>query len=266
MNIDEVADELYSGNLPDFVPVRTERVKQARAAKNRDLATAIGKLRKPTTVGWAVNLLAHERPGDVQDLLDLGEALVEAQRHLSGSALKSLTKQRQAAVRGLASAASELAAAREVTLTEDMVREVGQTLSAALADPDVAQTVRGGRVLGAVEYSGFGPALLAAVPDAEPEPEPEPEPDTAEEDRRAAQAELDEAKDALAEAQSALDDAQETVGTVRERVDELRDLLRRAEKELTAAESAAASARTARDDADERVSAARERVGRETVG
>ncbi|MGU3432672.1 hypothetical protein ACNHUS_06605 [Actinomycetes bacterium M1A6_2h] len=244
MDLEQVADELYRADLSDFVPLRTERIKEARTAKDRPLAAAIGKLRKPTTVGWAVNLLAHFRPGDVQDLLDLGEALVEAQRHLSGAALKTLTRQRQAAVRGLASAAGELAAQQNVTLTEDMLREIGQTLSAALADPEVAQQVRQGRVLTAVEYSGFGPALLASVPDVEPEP------DTGIDDRLAAAAALDEAKDVRAQAQSMLDDAETAAGDIRERVESLRAELRRAEKELTSAEESLASAATARDEAD----------------
>jgi exonuclease VII small subunit len=260
VDIDQVADELYSADLSEFVALRTEKVKEARAAKDRPLAAAIGKLRKPTTVGWAVNLLAHERPGEVQDLLDLGEALVEAQRHLSGAALKTLTKQRHAAVRGLAGAASELASEREVSLTEDMVREIGQTLNAALADPDVAELVRQGRVLSAIEYSGFGPALLASVPDPEPEPESEPEPDTSEDDRRAARDALDEAKDALAQAQSTLDDAAETADSIRERVDELRTSLRRAEKELDRAEGEVEKATAARDEADERVTEAERAV------
>lgn len=52
MNLDDVADELYGLDPGEFVAARSARVEAAREAGDRALATAIGKLRKPTTVGW----------------------------------------------------------------------------------------------------------------------------------------------------------------------------------------------------------------------
>ena len=59
MDLDTVADELYRLDPGDFVEVRKARVAQARKAGDRELANAIGQLRKPTVVAWTVNLLAH---------------------------------------------------------------------------------------------------------------------------------------------------------------------------------------------------------------
>lgn len=83
MDIDEVADELYGLDPAEFVEARKARVTQARKEGDRELATAIGKMRKPTLVAWVVNNFAREEPEQLEELLELGEALRDAQRHLS---------------------------------------------------------------------------------------------------------------------------------------------------------------------------------------
>ncbi|MFZ2174352.1 MAG: hypothetical protein WAW17_10000, partial [Rhodococcus sp. (in: high G+C Gram-positive bacteria)] len=80
MTLDDVADELYGLDPGEFVEARKARVAAAKQDGDRDLATAIGKLRKPTTVGWLVNLLARQLPHEIDSLLALGEALRDAQR------------------------------------------------------------------------------------------------------------------------------------------------------------------------------------------
>ena len=80
----------------EFVEARTKHVKAARDDNDRTLAAEIGKLRKPTTVGWLVNLISRDAPEDLDALLALGESLRDAQRHLSGPDLRRLTTQRAA--------------------------------------------------------------------------------------------------------------------------------------------------------------------------
>ena len=178
MDFDDVCDELYGLDPTEFVAARTAQVSAARAAGDKALAARIGKLRKPTVSAWVVNLLAREAPDEVGALLDLGAALQDAQRHLSGADLRALSGQRQKAVSALARRAGALAADRGRPVDENLLREVGQTLNAALADPAVAAQVRSGTTVTAQTYDGFGPSGLAAVPDltAEPEAQPEPEP------------------------------------------------------------------------------------------
>ena len=102
MTLDDVADELYGLDPGEFVEARTKHVKAARDDNDRTLAAEIGKLRKPTTVGWLVNLISRDAPEDLDALLALGESLRDAQRHLSGPDLRRLTTQRQQVVRSLA--------------------------------------------------------------------------------------------------------------------------------------------------------------------
>ena len=168
-DLDSVAGELYGLDPGDFVSARSECAAQARRAGNRELTAAIGRLRKPTVAAWMVNLLARERGDELAALLDLGDSLRAAQRRLSGSDMRALSAQRRRIVTALERAAADHADERGRHATESALREVGQTLNAALADPDVAEAVRAGRLASIVEHSGFGDLSsvpLTLVPDA----------------------------------------------------------------------------------------------------
>ncbi|BCN77952.1 hypothetical protein [Prescottella equi] len=164
-DVDQVADELYALDPSGFVAARTTRVAEAKASKDREAATAIARLKKPTVVGWAVNLLARELPDEVDAVLALGDALQRAQRRLDAETLRGLTEQRQRLVRSLTTRAQKLVREHGRALNESALREVSQTLHAAMADRELADTVRRGRLLGAATYSGFGPSGLEAVED-----------------------------------------------------------------------------------------------------
>ena len=62
MDLAAATAELYAGSPDDFVERRKALAGQARAAKDRALATAIGKLRRPTRSAWLVNLYARRSP------------------------------------------------------------------------------------------------------------------------------------------------------------------------------------------------------------
>lgn len=121
MTLDDVADELYGLDPGEFVEARTKHVKAAREDNDRTLAAEIGKLRKPTTVGWLVNLISRNLSEDLDALLALGESLRDAQRHLSGQDLRRLTTQRQQVVRSLAHKSGEIAASRGKNLKRGCV-------------------------------------------------------------------------------------------------------------------------------------------------
>ncbi|MTE16933.1 hypothetical protein [Nocardia aurantiaca] len=164
MTLDQVVAELYGLQPAEFVAARTERVRQARDAGDKALAAAIGKLRRPTVAAWALNLLSREASDDVRALLEVGEALRDAQRRLSAEQLRALTTQRQKAVNAVTRKAAELAAGRGQRLTEPVLRDIGASLQAALADQSVAEGLRAGTLTAAATYEGFGPAVVTAVP------------------------------------------------------------------------------------------------------
>ena len=195
--LDEVAGELYAQPPDDFVRVRDEAVAAARKAGDRELAARIGKLRRPTVGAWLVNLLAHECPDLVAELLKLGEQLRAAQRNLRGDEIRELSQRRREMVTALASRAAALGQRR--ARGNLPIAEVQATLTAALAEPEVAEQVRAGRLVKTVSYAGFGepprpqltvlPGGRAAAPVQPAKPAPPTKPprdDTAE--RRAAKA------------------------------------------------------------------------------
>lgn len=275
-NVDQVADELYALDPSGFVAARTTRVAEAKASKDREAATAIARLKKPTVVGWAVNLLARELPDEVDAVLALGDALQRAQRRLDAETLRGLTEQRQRLVRSLTTRAQKLVREHGRALNESALREVSQTLHAAMADRELADTVRRGRLLGAATYSGFGLSGLEAVedrPESHPgNPESEGEGEGGREAERAAEREraqlaaaaaraeaeaaheaLSAAEDELARIRFDVADGERRLRSVRRelaQLEERAEFLTRAE---VAAVDALATAHDAAEHADRRV-------------
>ncbi|WP_280238261.1 hypothetical protein [Nocardia abscessus] len=273
MTVEDVAHDLYGLAPADFVAARADRAAEAKVAGDKQLATAIGKLRKPTLTAWAANLLARAAPGEVADLLRLGAALAAAQRKLSAEQLRSLTAQRQQLVNALAKKAGALAAEHGHPVGEGVVREISQTLTAALADPEVAERLRTGTLATAASYEGFGPSgpNLLAVPEPAASPQraaSRRQPDnTARRELADAEDALESARAAKDSAQSALEEATEELSGAEERVAALRDELAQAEQQRQFRKSAE---RSAKDDlhaaqrqldrAERRMAKAREHV------
>ncbi|MEV6431502.1 hypothetical protein [Nocardia sp. NPDC051463] len=242
MTLAEVAVDLYGLAPGEFVAARADRVKAAKDAGDKELAAAIGRLRKPTVTAWTVNLLARTLPAEVAALLQLGAALRTAQRELSTDQLRSLTAQRQQVVRALTERAGALAADHGHPVGAGVLREVGQTLVAALADADVAEQVRTATLTTAATYEGFGPAgpALTAVADtaAPPEPADTRSADTAHQKLDEALEELESARTARDSAQSARDAAANLLAESKSRLVTLREELAHAEQQKQFARTA----------------------------
>ncbi len=163
----ERADELY-GLLPEeFTAARTAAVKEARDAGDRTLAKALQSLRRPTVSAWSVNLLARQRRELVDQVVELGSSLREAQAMLRGEALRDLTKQRRQLVAAVTHEARALATAEGQKLSDAAVRQVEETLQAAMADPTAAEAVRTGLLAQPLASTGLESLaeVLALPPD-----------------------------------------------------------------------------------------------------
>jgi hypothetical protein len=152
---DNLIQRLYESPPEGFVAARTAAVEDARKAGDRETAKRLAALKKPTVAAWVVNLLALRKPELIEELVELSTALREAQRGLDGNALRELTNQRRQVVSALVAAASKLARAAEPSIKLPL-GEVEATLTAALAEPDIAAQVRTGRLIRAATYAGFG--------------------------------------------------------------------------------------------------------------
>jgi hypothetical protein len=271
--LDEVAEELYGVPPEEFVPARTAARDRARKAGDKDLATAIAALPKPTTAAWVCNLLVRRQPQEVTQRAELGEMLRQAQANLSGDQLRQLGQQRNQVVAALARQARGLAHAEGHDVSSAVAEQVESTLRAAVVDPDAGEALAAGRLTTALTYSGLGPVDLSGAlatpvrsgPAPRREAEEAPSEDGADRRRREAeerrQRELEQARrdaeeaagvarDAAATAEAAeqeLADAQQRREDLRRRADRLEKELRRAEREAAEAGTRAQQTERRRD-------------------
>lgn len=162
--LEEAAGELYGLPPVEFTAARDARAAEARAAGQRELATGIRQLRRPTLSAWAVNLLARHQPDALADLVELAGELRTAQSNLQRDALRELMRRRQQRLSTLVADATRLADEAGHPLGDEAVRQVERTLTATLSDPEAAQQVLSGRLVSPLEYAGFGEALDWSAP------------------------------------------------------------------------------------------------------
>jgi hypothetical protein len=160
--------ELYGAAPEAFTERRSELAVAARDAGDRAAAKAIAALRRPTRAAWVVNRLARADPGAPAKLAELGAALRAAQEARHGPRLRELSAARGALTDALT--AQALAAADVPDPPPSLRLEVSQTLTAAIADPEVAAAFAEGTLTRAVQWSGFG--VLPSDPDAGADAEP----------------------------------------------------------------------------------------------
>ncbi|MET3451361.1 hypothetical protein [Curtobacterium sp. 1544] len=292
MGFADVARELLLVAPADFVAERTARQRAARK-DDRDLATAIGALRKPAPAAWVIDLLADE--GALDDAVDLGPALRKAQADADPKEIATLRRQRSGVVGALAQAGADLAEQAGHPVTTAVLDQVRATIEAAMADPHAGAAVRSGLLIRPLESVGFDEVDLDgaladpdAVPDAwsgsdappipidqarrsrkpsrasrpaparEPKPAPQREPktDPAAERRAAREAEA-EARTASREADAALNRAEGDLEAAEDRRAELERALAAATAEVERLERTRDEAEAASDRARDVFTAAR---------
>ena len=292
MDIDtlaEAARDLLRRAPADFVAERTARQRSIRK-DDRDLAAAIGKLRKPAPAAWVIDLLAQD--GSLDEAVDLGPAIRDAQAGADPKEIAALRRQRSGVVGALAQAGAALAEDAGHPVTAAVLDQVRATIEAAMADPHAGAAVRSGLLVQPLESAGFDDvdldgalAVPDAVPDAwsgsdappipiddarrarkvrrasrsepEPEPDPEPERDPAADRRAARQAETT-ARTESRDADAALDGAERELAAAEERRAELQRDLDLATAEIERLEHARDDAEAASDQARELLAAAQQ--------
>jgi hypothetical protein len=172
--LEEIVTELYLVPPADFVSVRNDLVRQARASGNRALADKLQRLRRPTQSAWIVNVLAHHEATAMKRLSILGRELRGAQTGLDGAEMRQLSEQRRQLVADLLDRARSHAADAGLRLTDSVLSEVEATLRFALVDLAGSFTVRSGRLVRPLSHNGFGPRpnvdVAPALPAAEDAP------------------------------------------------------------------------------------------------
>lgn len=269
----EAADELYALPLAEFTPARDARAKEL---KGTPLAPRVKALRKPSTAAWVVNLLVRREGAQVDQVLNVGAALREAQRAMSAGELRNLTKQRRQVTAAVTTQARRLALDEGLRVTEAVAEQVELTLTAAMVDAECGRAVRSGLLVAPLRTTGVEPmdpgelAASIAVPEAlgfeatareaerpgPPDLHVVPDPDKEAKARAAAQDRLAAATEEYDDARAAHDDAATEVDRLSARslqlqaeIDELRRRLSELEDQAEAVEDELGEAEEARDEA-----------------
>lgn len=236
---EEIAAALYAGPPESFVSSRKAR---AESVDDRELATRIRALRKPSVAAWVVNLFAQERAGQLGEALQLAAELREAQDDLDAPALAKLGRERRALTRRLAEMAAELAGSRGEKITSATREAVEGSISAAFFDPAAAGAVASGRLMRAIEASASSDdirdAVVGEIPELESVPQRPPDELQARRLRRdterllaSAEKEHKAAERALAKQDAALQDLQKRAAELAKGVAELEAQLARTRAE-----------------------------------
>ena len=271
MDLDGVATELYGLAPADFTNIRDARVSEAKRAGDRELAGAIGKLRRPSVGAWLANVLVRERWDEVQSLLELGAAIQQAQAELSKHELQKLQKERRPAIAALLDEAADLARHRGESISSAVARELEATLEAALLDPEAAAALKAGVLTTGLRYAGLGwsgatdgPSLSAGTSEREPivgqaeksDPGMAPADDArlgAAEAQREAEAHLAEAEREADESKRRLEESVRDRDVWRRKVADLDQQLASAQEEAKKAEQRIADAEEALAVAEKRL-------------
>jgi hypothetical protein len=272
--VDEsLIDALFVLPPEEFTAARDELARELTDAGDRDGATTVKGLRRPTAAAWAVNAAVRRRPDLIEGLTEVMDRLRTAQRRaasgLSGPEFREASAERRRLIRLLTEEAqSVLAEAGKAA--DQHVAAAGRTFEAAASDRATADAVRAGRLSKELAATSGFEALegFEVIPGgAEPEPAAPAEDRattaqrralasarreierqtrraaTAREELRAAEREASDDQEALRALEHDLDRARRRAEESRGRADRAAAKARRAEEALEEAESKAAELR-----------------------
>ncbi len=157
----EVVDQLYGADVAEFTESRNRFAAQARKDGDKELAASIAALSKPSRSAYAVNLLVRRDPAVGDDLTELGTELRDAEQARDAGRMRELARRRRQVIDGLADQAFDLIGVDEPAAA--LREEVTATLTAALADPDVAGQILAGALVRPVRWEGFGSVPLSRI-------------------------------------------------------------------------------------------------------
>ena len=161
-----IAQELYARPLSEFIAARTAA---ADGAGDKGLAKQVKELRKPSAAAWAVNALAREQADLIEEVVELGEQLRDAQSDSDGSRTRLLDRARRDLTRQALDEAAQLVTASGGTLSAQAAAGIEETLRAAMTDPDAANAVQDGLLVATFAANPFEPVDLTDVVAIPPE-------------------------------------------------------------------------------------------------
>jgi hypothetical protein len=253
--IDTAIAGLYQGPLQTFVARRDSLAKDLRGSGDREAASAVKALRKPSLAAWALNLAVVEKPDAMGTLIASIRETVAAQS--SGAGAGGAISDMRAAVRRFADEAARAAADAGHDLDG---AALAAALFAVLGNTESFDALRRGRLADVPEAGGLD--LLALVPTLTTGDSVAPPPRKSRTERPAAagspvhDAEQEVARSRVQEAAAALASAKARNSHALEALRDAEAAVVAAEARVRAAEDEAREANSHRDRAQRQAAAA----------
>jgi GNAT superfamily N-acetyltransferase len=177
------ANDLYGLPLDRFVAERDGLAEELRRRGDREQATHVSGLRKPSVAAWAVNQLVRTQSRAVAELFEAGDALQAAQAQLvagagGGDALREARAREREGVNELGATARGLLSGDGHELSSATLERVAETLHAAALKTSVRDQVAGGCLVRELRHVGLGevplPEGAAHVKPGRGKPKPAP--------------------------------------------------------------------------------------------
>jgi hypothetical protein len=160
-------DELYGLPLEEFTEARNRLVRKLQDRGEKESASQVRSLRKPSLAAWAVNQLARRHPDELKELMDLRDKLASA----NASAFRSASADQRKLVAALTDhARSILEEESGHSASRSTIDAIGKTLLAGGTEAD-RDLILSGRLTRELAPSGFEglPGLGTALPEEETE-------------------------------------------------------------------------------------------------
>ena len=152
--LDGLARTLYALPAAEFTAGRNAA---AKAEPDAESAKTIRGFRKPSAAASAVNALVRAEPDVVAELLEVGTGLRAAQEGLDRDAVRDFARRRQQVI----ASAEKRVASVVPGLSASTLREVEETLQAAMIDRVAAAALQSGFLVRGLESSGLEPVDLS---------------------------------------------------------------------------------------------------------
>lgn len=163
--LSDAADVLFCADPDGFIALRTELARKARTSGDREVASAIAALRKPTRAAWLVNLVVRGNRDAVDQLIGVHDALAAASAAVDIAGLRELTSTRTELAQELTDLAVAMASGRGYSVPDAVRDDIARTFQAAASDSAILASVLAGTLEKPLAYAGFGFPLTPYVPE-----------------------------------------------------------------------------------------------------
>ena len=243
MDVVQEIDRLYGLPPEEFTAARNEAAKRLTG----DDAKRVRSLEKPNAVAWTLNRLARGSRKQIEAFLEVGDDLRAAEHEAMGgggaAALREASASERRAVDALVTDAEAIAREAGTKIAPAFTQRLGDTLRAAVVDPDAREALLHGRLTKDLQRVGF---IETAVPPPRARAAPRQKKPATEGERRALDAERTAREDARAEAERLAAEARHASHELERAERGLRNAEREAERTQREAVEAAERAKEAK--------------------